>query len=381
MSKIDSLKALIKAVYLRGRGLLLRVLSLFLFVQKKPFEKNEVREILVIKKERIGDLIVSLPALKYLRQNFPQAEITILINGNTADLMRLIHWADKFIIYRGFFKTIRILRKKKFDLAIDLLMDYPVLTALLTAFSKAKISAGFDIASRGFLFDIKFTPAFRNKRIGRYLAGLIAAVIKEINGDEKAGYEEAYPAIRISPEDKKYIEDFLISQGVRENDILIGIHPGGNYPSQRWPVERFSAIADRVIKQYQAKAIVLAGPNEEALAYKLTGLMQNQAIMAVGFPLDRLVGLISFLGVFIGNNSGPLHIACALNVSTVSTMGPTDPWAWWPGGENHIVLRKGLPCSPCQRPVCRSFDCMKLITVDQMMEAVDIQMKKTGRQK
>jgi ADP-heptose:LPS heptosyltransferase len=107
----------------------------------------------------------------------------------------------------------------------------------------------------------------------------------------------------------------------------------------------------------------------------------SNILMAIGWPLDGIVALIERADLFVGNNSGPLHIAWGVGTPTVSTMGPTDPDLWWPVGENHTVIRKGLPCSPCNRPICKSHDCMRLITVEDMMEAVEVQLKKISRAK
>jgi ADP-heptose:LPS heptosyltransferase len=80
--------------------------------------------------------------------------------------------------------------------------------------------------------------------------------------------------------------------------------------------------------------------------------------------------------LFIGNNSGPLHLAAALGKSTVSAMGPTDSRLWAPAGEGHIVLKKEVSCSPCNRPVCEDHRCMKLITVDEMFEAASLEIER-----
>jgi ADP-heptose:LPS heptosyltransferase len=94
----------------------------------------------------------------------------------------------------------------------------------------------------------------------------------------------------------------------------------------------------------------------------------------IGLPLDKVAALIALLKLFIANNSGPLHIACALNVPTVSTMGPTNPFLWWPQGKNHIVVKKEMDCSPCNKPKCTKHACMRSISPEEMMEAVDSQI-------
>ncbi|MEK7846329.1 MAG: glycosyltransferase family 9 protein, partial [Nitrospinota bacterium] len=90
--------------------------------------------------------------------------------------------------------------------------------------------------------------------------------------------------------------------------------------------------------------------------------------------LRVFISLLSHCHLLLCNNSGPLHIATALKIPTVSTMGPSVPYLWWPAGENNIVLRKEIECSPCNKGLCSGHECMELITIDDMMEAVEKQL-------
>jgi ADP-heptose:LPS heptosyltransferase len=168
----------------------------------------------------------------------------------------------------------------------------------------------------------------------------------------------------------------LKEKGADESDFLIGCHPGGHFSSQRWPIDNFSRLADEIIERYNAKIIIIGNHAEKKLIGKMKQLMKGQGLEFIGLPLDKVTALISLFGLFIANNSGPLHIACALNIPTVSTMGPTDPFLWWPQGENHIVLRNEMDCSPCSKPVCTKHACMRSISVEEMMAAVDSQIKR-----
>jgi ADP-heptose:LPS heptosyltransferase len=111
----------------------------------------------------------------------------------------------------------------------------------------------------------------------------------------------------------------------------------------------------------------------------MSAIMQEKPEILIGLSLDRLTALISLLGLLVCNNSGPLHIACAVKTPTVSTMGPTEPELWWPAGEENVVIRRELPCSPCGKAVCASHDCMNLISVDEMLNAVSLQIKRLSK--
>jgi heptosyltransferase-2 len=123
------------------------------------------------------------------------------------------------------------------------------------------------------------------------------------------------------------------------------------------------------------------GSGEEEIIDQIKTHMTHPSIVFLNQPLGDLLALFQSCHLLICNNSGPLHVATALGTPTVSTMGPTIPERWWPQGEDHLVLRKDLPCMPCNEGRCRlkTLDCMKLITVEDMIEAVETQISKVKK--
>jgi lipopolysaccharide heptosyltransferase II len=375
MVKENSFKIITRQIYLYLRGLFLCFFIYpFLSKREKIINLENIKKILVIRIDRIGDLVVSLPILKALRCVFPSATISILVRQGNESLLNNFPDVDEVIVYEGFIKTIRRLRKNSFDLAVDPLMDYPIKTALLAHFSKAEFVAGFDIAAKGCFFNIKCKPNLNKQYISQSILDLVRVIAKLCSRPD-ISFASFYPQILILEENKKYLQSFLKEKRVGEEDFLVGIHPGGHFPSQRWPVERFSQLTDRIIQKYKAKVVVIGSKDEEDLVEEMLSLVKEKAIKAIGLPLDKLASLIFLTKLFICNNSGPLHIACAVKTPTVSTMGPTNPVFWWPMGENHIVVKKELNCSPCSKAKCKQHYCMKLISVEDMFEAVSLQIK------
>lgn len=367
-----SARIFLKNIYFVLRRTLLRL------IPAKAAEENirseEIKSILVIRIDRIGDVVASLPALKALKEAFPQARLSILVGAGNDALLQDFPWIDEVIAYQGFSRAIRQLRQLRFDLAVDFLMDYPLKPALVTYLSRARLTAGFDIRSRGRFFNLKIKPSREKKHVSLYILDLAIEIVRVISG-RLIQPSPAYPEIPLSQRNKEYVRFFLKDNGIAENDTLIGIFPGGHYPSQRWPVERFSRLADRIIERYNAKAVVVGSADDAPLVERMLGLMKERAVKAVGISLDKLAALIAAMDVFICNNSGPLHIACLVKTATVSTMGPTDPALWFPLGPGHIVLRQDLPCSPCGLGFCEKHSCMEFITVEEMENAVDTQLE------
>jgi len=367
------IKAVVKKIYFGGRQFVLRLL--FGSRRKTDLVPNKAGSILVIRIDRIGDLVVSLPAVKMLREAFPRATLSVLASRRNAALLACVPFIDEVLIYTNFIKTARCVRKKRYDIVIDLLMDYPVRGALLAHTSGAPFTAGFDVAGRGFCFNCAPAPDPARKYVGDYMIDLMRAVLKGLPGGPSLN-ESICEVFSITAQERIYVKSLLKERGVKEQDLLIGIHPGAYYPSQRWPSGKFAELADIIIERYGATVIIIGSPQERALVDAVKKGMRSAPIDIVGLPLDKLVALIAMLNVFVCNNSGPLHIAAALKVATVSTMGPTDPVMWRPRGEHGIVIRKDTDCGPCGRARCALPFCMNLIAVEEMAQAVEQQVQR-----
>ena len=367
------MKYFLKNAYLAMRALALR---LILWPKKlRDFDQGSVDSILFIRIDRIGDVVVSLPAIEAFHAIFPRATISVLVKKENAPILKNIPWIDEIIDYEGFIRTALIIRKKRFSMAVDLLMDYSIRTALLAFLSGAGIKVGFDIERRGRVFSLALKPDARQKSMGENIMDLARFVGRACgSGGNMTG--KICPKLFISDEDKESMEAFLREIGARENDMLIGVHPGGKFSSQRWPAEGFAELAERIRKRYNARILIFGGQEDAKTIKKIASLMETKPLVIVGLPLDKVAALVSMLNLLVCNNSGVLHIAAALEVPTVSTMGPTVPYLWWPQGEGHIVVRHELPCSPCSRAACKKHICLKSITVNEMEKAVYEQMNK-----
>jgi ADP-heptose:LPS heptosyltransferase len=312
---------------------------------------EKISRILLVRMDRLGDFVFSLPVIDNLKLAYPHAQLDILVRPYLKDFAVLAKNIDRVVVYDNFLSVISATRKAKYDIAIDMLYDYTLKTAVLTFFSGAPIRAGFNRGFRGVLFTHTVAYQKENKKS---MVELNLELLKALD----IPLEITQP--RIEPPDVK---------NARQNIVVM--HPGGTFPSQRWGVDKFVALGRRVLTAFNAKLIVIGSSGEEGLVTEIVSGMHNLNAEVMFPNTHELVSLLSRGRIFIGNNSGLLHLAAALGVATVSTMGPTDPILWWPQGENHIVIRKGLPCSPCGKARCRKHECMKLITVSEVMQAVE----------
>jgi len=369
------IKKIIKFTLLQIRGLFLLFVSIFTFsMRKKKLDKNKLEKVLVIALRRVGDAIVSIPTFRAIKENLPQSELTVFANSYAQDILERIKYIDNLLTYEkgaSFFQKAGLMKKlsgNQYDLAVDLTCDYSLEGALLSYLSKAKYRVGYNIYRRGFLFN----RAVKNENGSLHIINVLLNIVKSIDLDT----QDNSLNISASPEAEEAVRQFLRERSIKAKDLLLGVHPGGYYPTQRWLRERFAAVADKVIERYKARVVLIGGPGEEEIISQIADYMKNKAIIFLDRPVKELLALIQFCHLLICNNSGPLHMATALGTPTVSTMGPTIPERWWPYGQEHIVLRKDLGCVPCNEGTCRieTFDCMRLITVEEMLAAVEKQI-------
>jgi ADP-heptose:LPS heptosyltransferase len=163
------------------------------------------------------------------------------------------------------------------------------------------------------------------------------------------------------------------------SDGYVCIHPGGFYRTQRWPIDRFYRLAERIQEELGKTVVWCRDTGSEAGNSFKSPLSPDpwKVIPFSGLALDQLAAVVGNAQLFIGNNSGPLHLACALATPTVSMMGPTVPHRWWPIGENHQVLRLGVACSPCSLGQCSHHTCLRALDVDRVYQVVEASVNET----
>jgi ADP-heptose:LPS heptosyltransferase len=160
---------------------------------------------------------------------------------------------------------------------------------------------------------------------------------------------------------------------------LVGIHPGGHYPTQRWPSDYYAQLALALQQDLGCGVVLIGGRGDRHLIESILAYSGERFVVFESSDLRQTVAVISQLKVLACNNSGPLHIATALNVPTVSFMGPTEKGQWMPLGQNHEVLRQDhLECIGCNSGLCARSDlaCMNLITPEEAFRSIMHLLKK-----
>ena len=333
-------------------------LPLILFSKKPKIFNDQIKNILLIRVDRVGDLVLSTPAIRAVRNKFPDAKIHLLVRDYTQDLVCNNPNIDKLLIYNKHPLT------KNYDLSIAL---HPgIIPNKLTFKSGAKIRVGYSGWGGGFFLTHKKKDD-RALRIRHEVESALEIV--KIVGAE---IEDKSLEVSLTDEGESYADKFFKNNDLEEEKVVI-IHPGSRQSHIRWKKEGFAKVADRLIEEENAKIIISGSDSEEELLEEVVSLMRNQCLVVRGIKLTELVSLIKRSKVFIGNSTGPMHIACALGVPVVAIFGAITPLAsynmWGPWSKKNIIVTKNLDCPQCHPTDCESYDCMRLINEEDVMAA------------
>ena len=363
-----------------------------------PRSYSSARSIVLIRPDHLGDLLFTTPAIRLLRQAFPQARIAYLVgpwskavieNNPNIDEIALCPFAgftrqkkqSIFEPYVVLLQYAKQLRQEDFDLAIVLRFDH-WWGALLAYLAGIPRRVGYDIAEvRPFLTDI--VPYLPDRHEVEQNLGLVEQVAgrrSQVAGRPLEFY--------LTAEDEGFAEGYLAGHGVEDGDLLIGIHPGAGAPVKLWKNAAWAQAADTLAQRYGAKIVLTGSVEESPLCRAIAEQMTTKPIVAAGeTSLGELAAIMARCQLVLGVDSGPLHLAVAMGTPTVHLFGPVDSRAFGPWGDpaHHIVVTSEMDCIPCNRldyapAELHQHPCVRNITVEQVLEAVQrlIEMQKAS---
>lgn len=324
----------------------------------------------------IGDAVMTMPALRALRESLPDTKISLLVRPwvaplfeNNPDIDEIILYEDKFDSLLGRFKLSSLLKAKKFCSSI--LFQNAFDAALIAFLSGIPERIGYSRDGRGFLL----TSAIPFNRDDRKIHHVFyyLNILKNIGIDT----EYSQPYIYLSMEER------LRARAVLKNlrRPVIGINPGATYGStKRWPSERFAEVSKRIITELDGSVVIFGGQSEVEIAKEICTFVNaerqtpdSELKMTAGkTSLRELSALISECDILLTNDSGPMHIGYAVRTPLVAIFGSTDPSLTGPLGKEDVAIKKELQCSPCFKRACdkQKMACMTSITPDEVFEAV-----------
>jgi ADP-heptose:LPS heptosyltransferase len=353
----------------------------------KEINDREVRRILILQLGGIGDLVLCMPAIVAIRRKYNRSYIALLVMDRSAQLISGSSYMDevfalniqntglKNLFFGGsFFRVCAVimkLRRKKFDMSVNLeniaSWKGALKMALLFWIIGSRHKVGRDTDRKGFFLNMKSPESLK-------------APTHEVNADLKvasllnASLSPVSFELPISEEHRRFVKEFLKRHNISDNDTVIGFNPGGFHKSKRWPNQNWSALAHSILKEFKCKIIITEHKNDlETIEGISTDISDAGTIIARDFNLKQLAALTARFDIFITNDSGPMHIAAAMGIPVIALFGPQDPNRFSPCQltAKCIVLQKQTRCkTQCNIAGCRKRICMKLITVEDVLEAI-----------
>ena len=339
---------------------------------------------LILRLSAVGDVIRTLPAVKALKELFPSSSIAWIVEEPSQAFLESQPEIDEVILFPrrkwtqgmksvgeiartmeemwGFVKS---LRERRFDVVLDF---HGILkSGVLSFLSGSPKRIGYDWRSTkegNFIFSNVKVRLPRDK-ISRFERNLV--LLKGMDVEAK----EPKCSLYIPPEDREYVASFFKASSASMNRPLIAIHPGTSAKAffKRWMPDRYARLADRMIREFNATVLFTWGDGElEWVEGIRKGMKEVSLLGPKTESLTQLGEVYRRCDLYVGGDTGPMHIASLMGTPAVVIYGPTDSTENEPF-RNHIKVRKEVGCNPCHRYSCKELVCLKAISVDEVFKA------------
>lgn len=335
-----------------------------------------VDSVLVYAPSWIGDSVMSLGAVRALRQSYPDARLAVLTRPWVQDLYDGCDVVDDTILYdprgadrgiEGFLRAAARVRRESFDVGV--VFPNAFRAAALVRAAGVRERWGYATESRGFLLTKKVPQPprpFGRHQVHFYL-DLLGGLGLEV--------PEPDTSLSVTPVMRDAARSLLEQHGWK-GGALVGVHPGAtNSRAKVWKASRFAEVAGKLAEENDAQVVVLGGVTEGELATEVQrGLAPGNVLTLQGrTSLADLMGVLGELSVFLTNDSGPMHLSAALGVRTLAVFGPTDARETGPVGARARVVREPVDCSPCLYRDCPiDHRCMERVSAKRVYEEASI---------
>jgi ADP-heptose:LPS heptosyltransferase len=324
---------------------------------------RQPERIAILRALNLGDLLVAVPALRAMRQQFPHAEITLIgLPWAAAFVERYRSFLDRFVAFPGYpglpegegnpMHVAQFLCEQRdyhYDLVVQMHGSGTISNMVAQALG-GRISAGYHTGVHPVGLNIAALYPDQQHEIVRNLGLAVLLGCTDLRTQLEfplcaADDSEANALLSELPDWHNHQQ-----QRVRDRSrLLVGIHPGARSPARRWPAAYFAALADELASRFAAHVVVTGSAGEQASVQSVVAAMKMPALDLAGrTSLGGLAGLLSKLDLFISNDTGPVHLACALHCPSVTIFGPAEYERWAPLDHGlHPTVRHAVKCSPC----------------------------------
>ncbi len=317
--------------------------------RSKSNSTGPIRNILVVEIWHLGDVVLATPLLQNLRRLFPHARICLLAKEHARDLLRHSDLVDEVITYdfpwtasrdkykparyhrNGMSALIGRLRAEQFDVTLDCRMD--LRSNVLTRATMAPRRIGYDFGGGGFLLTDALPPSPVTQHKVEDWLGLLAPLLPQ-DGDQAP--RDSQPRLTVTHDERNEAATAMRSYGIVEGDFVVGIHPGGSHDAKRWATDNFEMVGRSLAANHGAKLVVFIDPTGTG-----SDMEVGHDAAFVRTSIREMMALLTCCSVLLCNDSGPMHIAAALEVPVVAVFTTGNPDWYGPRGLAHQVVGKG----------------------------------------
>ncbi len=342
--------------------------------------ERATNKILVMRYRFIGDTILTIPFLRNLRRAEPHAEIVWMVAPGSSEVVAGIPYVDELLYWdpvtihadsRGTHRTLsaklaflRDIRARKFDKVYVLKRSFS--SALIAWLSGAPERVGFDTEGRGFLLTRRVPYRHDRHEVENFLEVLRADGVAVADD-----YLESWS----TAEERNTAEKLLVANGIAPEERIALIHPFSAVVERGWPLENFAALAARLRNESGCRVIVAGGPRDIDSFRQVRHLFGDGIVELVGMcSLRETIALLKRCALFVGNDSGIMHLAAATDIPIVALFGPQSPVKFGPWSKKAKIIYKALTCSPCRQKFFKECvpsarmrpECVEAISVDEV---------------
>jgi len=350
---------------------------------------KNIKKILVIKFRHIGDVLLTLPTIRALKETFPDAIISVLVNSGTEEVLTDNPLIDEIMVfdrtikdlpflnrYSGEIHFLKSIRSKRFDMTVDLTGGDRA--AIVSLISGARYRLAVNPEKKGFAGKRFFYTHLANIDKQKHMVLQNLEVVRYFGINTNNLDVELFIPSEVRSSIKKIFEE----NGIEETDRVIHIHPTSRWMFKCWKDEYMAEVISWVVEQ-GIKVVVTSAADKKELekAKRILSLVTLHITQHPSQILDlcgkttikELAAISEASDLFIGVDSAPMHIAAAVKTPVIALFGPTGENVWGPYGNGHIVITKDLPCKPCKKGMCEGIElreCMTAIKPEDVKMAV-----------
>jgi len=383
-----------------------------LFYRQKLPPPSDIQKILVVKLDHIGDVFLATPAITNLRLQYPHAHIAMMVGSWSKQVIECNPHIDEILCYDSPFfrrlsaspqnigrpnlfgrprlfrlkaatRMLRRLKSERYDLIVELRGDFLTLALAMLKGGRYRL----DRSTQRVLKKLGNPPCPPLINGGKGGLEVINGGKEGLEGEPECSEHEVEINLdvlragdipitsrktffNVLSKEQAWAKSFLSEFGIDASKPIVAIHPGSPVPLKRWPAERYAKLADILIER-KTQVLFLGGADEKQLVEEIQAQMRHVSVNIAGLTnLQQLGAVLQNCQLFIGNDSGPMHIAAAVGTRVIGLFGPGSPQRFGPFGENCTAIRKKPDCPPCMKEKCSlgEYGCIVEISVEDVVE-------------